>query len=59
MEWHESKLNKLYKQSLGIEDDSLVSRKQLIPDACSVPRLLAAGFESWLHTLITKVHAAA
>ena len=59
VEWHENKLKTLYKQSLGIEDDSLVFRKQLIPDTLSVPRLLAAGFELWLHALITKVHAAA
>ena len=60
VEWHENKLKKLYKQSVGIDDDVLAFRKQLIPDAFTVPSLpLAAGIGSWLHTLVTKVHAAA
>ena len=35
-------------------------RKQPIPDAFTIPLLpFAIGFNAWLHTLITKVHAAA
>ena len=42
-----------------IHDAPNAFRKQLIPDAFNVPSLpSAASFESWLHTLITKVHAA-
>ena len=41
-------------------NDLLAFLKQLIPDAFSAPQLpIASGFESWLRTLITKVHAAA
>ena len=44
--WHENKLKQFYKQSIGIEDDLLASRKQLISDAFSVPQLPgASGFE--------------
>ena len=40
--------------------EMLPFRQQLFPDAFTIPSLpLAAGFEAWLHTLITKVHAAA
>ena len=42
-----------------IEDDFVKYRKQLIPDAFAIQALpLAANFESWINTLITKVHAA-
>ena len=60
VEWHENRFKKLYKQSIGIDDDIVSYRKQLIPDAFTVqPLPTAAGFESWLNTLITQVHAAA
>ena len=49
----------LYEEGLDISEAYKPFRKQLIPDAFTVPPLpSAAGFESWLHTLITKVHAA-
>ena len=58
MAWHRFK--KLYKQSIGIDDDIVSYRKQLIPYAFTVqPLPTAAGFESWLNTLFAKVHAAA
>ena len=50
----------MIKQSVGIDEDIVPYRKQLIPDAFTVqPLPTAANFESLLNTLITKVHAAA
>ena len=60
VEWHENTFKQLYKQRLVIQDEILPFSKQLIPDAFTIPTLpLAAGFETWLHTLVAKVHAAA
>ena len=60
VEWHENRFKKLFNQSVGIDEDIVAYRKQLIPEAFSVqPLPTAANFESWLNTLITKVHAAA
>ena len=43
-----------------IQDVIVAYRKHFIPDAFTIPTLsLAAGFEGWLHTVITKVRAAA
>ena len=50
----------MFKQSVGIDKDIVSYRKQLILDAFTAqPLPTAANFESWLNTLITKVHAAA
>ena len=47
VEWHKNRFNKLYKQSIGIDDGIVSYRKQLIPDAFTVqPLPTAAGFES-------------
>ena len=49
----------MFKQSNENDDDVVNYRKQLIPDAFAIqPLPTAANFESWINTLITKVHAA-
>ena len=49
----------MFKQSIENDDDIINYRKQLIPDAFTIQPLPgAAGFDSWINTLITKVHAA-
>ena len=49
----------MFKQSADSDDDAVSYRKQLIPDAFAIqPLPTAANFESWINTLITKVHAA-
>ena len=53
-------IQKVVQTKHWIDDDIVSYRKQLIPDAFAVqPLPTAAGFESLLNTLITKVHAAA
>ena len=54
-------LKKMFKLKSNTEndDDFINYRKQLIPDAFTIQGLpTAAGFDSWINTLITKVHAA-
>ena len=47
VEWHENKLKKLYKHSIGLHDDIVSYRKQLFPDAFTVqPLPTSAGLES-------------
>ena len=49
----------MFKQNTENDDDIVNYRKQLIPGACAIQGLPgAAGFDSWINTLITKVHAA-
>ena len=49
----------IFKQNTENDDDIINYRKQLIPDAVAIQPLPgAAGFDSWINTLITKVHAA-
>ena len=57
--WYEKKLKKIFKQHTENDDDIINYRKQLIPDAFAIQPLPgAAGFDSWINTLITKAHAA-
>ena len=52
-------MKKMFKHSTDNDDDIVNYRKQLIPDAFTIQSLPnAAGFDSLINTLITKVHAA-
>ena len=47
------------KHYIENDDDIINYRKQLIPDAFAIQAFPgAAGFDSWINTLIAKVHAA-
>ena len=49
----------MFKHNTENDDDIVNYRKQLIPDDFAIQSLPnAAGFDSWINTLITKVHAA-
>ena len=49
----------MFKHNTENDYDIINYRKQLIPDAFSIQALPgAACFDSWINTLVTKVHAA-